>query len=131
MTEQQTFDQWCIVELFGRQVIAGQVTEQVIGGCSFIRVYVPETEKQPAFTRFYGQGAIYAMTPVSEEVARVALKRFSPAPVNVYVPELQSLLPSPQKDPGPAWDEEKDDHDYYDEDGVDDPFDEDDDEPYF
>jgi hypothetical protein len=88
---QQSFDQWCILELFGRQVIAGRVTEQVIGGCSFIRVDIPEINERLAFTRFYGQGAIYAMTPVSEEVARITLKRFTPEPVNVYVPELKLL----------------------------------------
>ena len=93
MTDQSSpsFDQWCIVELFGRQVIAGRVTEQTIGGCSFIRVDVPEMEEREAFTRFYGQGAIYAMTPVSEAVARMALRRFRPEPVNVYVPEIQQL----------------------------------------
>jgi hypothetical protein len=95
MTDQSSpsFDQWCIVELFGRQVIAGRVTEQTIGGCSFIRVDVPEMDEREAFTRFYGQGAIYAMTPVSEAVAKIALRRFQPDPVNVYVPELQQLTP--------------------------------------
>lgn len=93
MTDQSqaTFSQWCIVELFGRQVIAGLVTEQVIGGCSFIRVDVPEINSTPAFTRFYGNGAIYAMTPVSEEVARLALKRVTPEPINIYIPELRQL----------------------------------------
>ena len=86
-----SFDQWCILELFGRQVIAGRVTEAIIGGCSFIRIDVPEFNGRAAFTRFYGQGAIYAMTPVSEEAAVVALKRFEPEPVNVYVPELRQL----------------------------------------
>lgn len=88
---QSSFDQWCILELFGRQVIAGRVTEQVIGGCSFIRIDVPASDDQPSFTRFYGQGAIYAMTPVNEEAARIALRRFKPQPVNVYVPELHQL----------------------------------------
>jgi hypothetical protein len=101
-----TFDQWCIVELMGRQVIAGRVTEQTIGGCAFLRVDVPETEKQPAFTRFYGQAAIYAMTPVSEDVARIALRRFTPEPVNVYVPELRQLAPVFERD-----DDEDDDND--------------------
>ena len=91
MADQAIFDQYCIVELFGRQVIAGRVTEQVIGGCSFIRVDVPEIDSRPAFTRFYGSGSIHAMTPVSEEVARLALKEFTPQPVNVYVPELRQL----------------------------------------
>ncbi len=98
------FDQWCILELFGRQVIAGRVTEAVIGGCSFIRIDVPANNGRAAFTRFYGQGAIYAMTPVSEEVAKVTLKRFEPEPVNVYVPELRQLT-SPRDDDGDDLDE--------------------------
>lgn len=89
------FDQWCIVELFGHQVIAGRVTEQVVGGSSFIRVDVPETDGQPAFTRFYGNGAIYSFTPVSEQVARLAIKRYTPKPVTIYIPDLQ--LPAPAK----------------------------------
>jgi hypothetical protein len=105
-----TFDQWCIVELMGRQVIAGRVTEQTIGGCAFLRVDVPETEKQPAFTRFYGQAAIYAMTPVSEEVARVSLRRFTPEPVNVYVPELRQLAPVFERDDDEDDDEDDDDY---------------------
>ena len=35
------FDHWCIVELFGHNQIAGKVTEQAIGGQSFVRVDVP------------------------------------------------------------------------------------------
>jgi hypothetical protein len=79
------------LELYGRQVIAGRVTEQVIGGCSFIRVDVPAIDGQPGFTRFYGNNSIYAMTPVSEEVALLSLRQFKPKPVNVYVPELYQL----------------------------------------
>ncbi len=110
MAEENGFDQWCIVELFGRQVIAGKVTEQVIGGGALLRVDVPEvdtpTGRQPGFTRFYGQGAIYAITPVSEEVARVALRRFRPAPVNVYVPELLQLAARSSDDGEDPEDEE-------------------------
>jgi hypothetical protein len=105
---QSAFDQWCILELFGRQVIAGRVTEQVIGGCSFIRVDVPESNGNAAFTRFYGQGAIYAMTPVSEEAAKIALRRFQPEPVNVYVPELRQLTASAIGDDDGDLDDEDD-----------------------
>lgn len=91
--QQQTFDQYCIVELFGRQVVAGRVTEQTIGGCAFIRVDVPAFDDSPPVTHFYGQGAIYGMTPVSEEVVLAVLKQYRPRPVNVYIPSLQ--LPSP------------------------------------
>ena len=91
MDENTKFEHWAIVELFGRQVIAGKVTEQTIGGTAFVRVDVPEMGDQPGFTRFYGNGAIYALTPVSEEVARMALKHHQPEPVNVYVPDLRRL----------------------------------------
>ena len=38
---EKAFEQWAIVEIFGHQRIAGKVTEQTIGGCSFVRVDVP------------------------------------------------------------------------------------------
>ncbi|MCX5671304.1 MAG: hypothetical protein NTU94_08320, partial [Planctomycetota bacterium] len=66
------FEEWAVVELFGRQKVAGRVSEQTIGGCSFIRVDIPEGEGRAAQTKFYGQGAIYRMTPVAESVARAA-----------------------------------------------------------
>ncbi len=94
--QNQTFDQWCIVELFGRQVVAGRVTEQVIGGCSFVRVDVPAFEDTPPVTHFYGQGAIYGMTPVSEEAVLAVLKHYQPRPINVYIPTMQ--LPSPSQE---------------------------------
>ena len=33
-----SFDSWAIVEIFGHQTFAGRVTEQAIGGASFVRV---------------------------------------------------------------------------------------------
>jgi hypothetical protein len=44
-------------------------------------------------THFYGQGAVYGKTPVSEEAVLAVLKQYRPRPVNVYIPSLQ--LPSP------------------------------------
>ena len=35
-------DQWAIVELFGHQRIAGKISEHAVGGCSFVRIDVPE-----------------------------------------------------------------------------------------
>ena len=57
-----------IVELFGHQRMAGVVTEQTIGGASFIRIDVPENDVQPSFTRMLNPSAIYAINPVTEEV---------------------------------------------------------------
>ncbi|MFA5123592.1 hypothetical protein [Zavarzinia sp.] len=84
------FREWCIVDLFGHQRLAGLVSEQAIGGCSFIRVDVPEIKSdlglvlQPAMTRFFGQGAIYSISPVVEAVARQAAAAWTQPPVHRY-----------------------------------------------
>jgi hypothetical protein len=92
MTQQETkFESWALVELFGHQKIVGKVTEATIGGCSFVRVDVPKCGKEPAYTKFYGNGAIYAMTPVSDEVGKALLERIRPDPISRFdLPELRS-----------------------------------------
>ena len=89
---QPTFEQWALVELFGHSRIAGFLTEQTIGGCSFIRVDVPAVDDAPAFTKLYGQGAIYGISFVAEEIARAAAKSYRIRPVSIYeIPELRQL----------------------------------------
>lgn len=83
-TEDKKFDLWCLVELFGHQKIAGKCTEQNIAGTNMLRVDVPETEKQPAFTRFFGSGAIYAINPVDEETAKFYADKLEIAPIQSY-----------------------------------------------
>lgn len=89
MSEKQ-FEQWAIVELFGHQRIAGRVTEQTIGGCSFVRVDVPSCEaagnapETQAFTKLYGQGAIYAMTFVDEAAARMTARQLRAQPIDEW-----------------------------------------------
>ena len=95
--ESNKFDQWAIIELFGHTQIAGRVTEESIGGCSFLRVDVPEIGGRPGFTKYLGNGAIYSMTPVGEEIARAALERIRPAPISVYIPVLKQLPASEER----------------------------------
>lgn len=45
---------YAIVELFGHQRIAGKISEQTIAGQNFIRVDVPDTERNPGFSKLYG-----------------------------------------------------------------------------
>lgn len=113
---QEKFEQWCIVELFGHQRIAGKVTEQVIGGQGFVRVDVPEViypahDKQdvtikPAYTKFYGAGAIYAMSPVDEETCIKALRSMYQPPVEAY--HFRDQLPALAR-PTLSDDDERDD----------------------
>ena len=54
--EQEKFDLWCVVELFGHSRIAGRCTEQNVAGTNMLRVDVPDTSNQPGFTRFLSSG---------------------------------------------------------------------------
>ncbi len=80
--------QWGIVELLGHRVVAGQVSKSEMLGTPMLRVDVPEVEGYPAFTQFYGNTAIYAVTFVSEEVARRTANACRVNPVSVYVPDI-------------------------------------------
>jgi len=87
------FEQYAVVELFGHQVIAGMVSEQVIGGQGFVRVDVPAVNGQAAFTKFYGAGAIYAISPCDEQTAMEAVIRIRPKPIQMFV--YERALPEP------------------------------------
>lgn len=89
MTQAEKFDTWGTVELFGHVRLGGRISEALIAGAPFIRVDIPETERQPAFTRFLGPNAIYAITPTSEEIARSVAAYSDHEPVRSY--ELRRL----------------------------------------
>jgi hypothetical protein len=87
---EQKFEQWAIVELFGHQRIAGRVTEQTIGGCAFVRVDVPvleatgEVAATQAFTKLFGQGAIYAISFVDEAAASMVARQLRVQPIDTW-----------------------------------------------
>lgn len=98
-TDNNKFDAWAIVELFGHQVIAGRVTDQALGGETFIRVDVPQTQEKPAYTRLFGKGAIYSITPTTEDVVCAYLQR------NRQEPILPYMLAAPATVKSPNWEE--------------------------
>ncbi|MCC6192080.1 MAG: hypothetical protein IT318_23875 [Anaerolineales bacterium] len=120
MTDQpqtEPFRSWAIVEIFGHERLAGEVSEQTIAGAGFIRVDVPAVDGAPAFTRFYGDKAIYSITPVDEQTARRAALAMRARPVTVYL--APALPPGPEtpdhyRDAGPLVD--YDDEDNFDDD---------------
>ena len=101
MSDKERFEQWAIVDLFGHQRIAGLVSEAEIGGCAFVRVDVPAldhppdrlNEDEPAYTRYFGQGAIYSISPVPEKIALMVAARHRARPVQPY--ELPARLAGP------------------------------------
>ena len=84
MQEQQTFDQWCLVEMMGRQRIAGKVTERVIAGCGFLQVDVPETKSNPPFTRLIHPNSLYALNPMDEATARAYAENLHVKPIDTW-----------------------------------------------
>lgn len=81
----------CIVELFGHNQIAGRVSEQSVGGASFVRVDVPEVDGIAGFTKLYGASAIYAITPTDEATMIKAVKAFRTVPIETW----KLALPEP------------------------------------
>jgi hypothetical protein len=84
MQQDTKLDLWCLVELFGHTKIAGHCTEQNIAGTNMLRVDVPETTHQPAFTRFFGSSAIYSINPIDELTAREMAERLTVKPIESW-----------------------------------------------
>jgi hypothetical protein len=80
----EKFNCWCIVELFGHAKIAGRCTEQNIAGTNMLRVDVPETDKAPGFTRFFGSAAIYAINPVDETTCKHVAGQLQVRPIEAW-----------------------------------------------
>lgn len=82
--QQDKFEAWGMLELFGHQRLAGRLTEQTIGGVHFIRIDVPAVDGVAEYTRLFTQGAIYGMTITSEDVARRLAAGMRARPIAAY-----------------------------------------------
>jgi hypothetical protein len=72
----EKFEEWAVVEIMGHKRFAGKVTEQAMGGASFVRIDVPEITLEtgdvlPAFTKLFGAASIYCISPCTEVTARL------------------------------------------------------------
>jgi hypothetical protein len=82
MQQIESFEQWCLVEMMGRNRIAGKVTERVVAGQGFLQVDVPETKKNPAFTRLIHPNSLYAINPMDEQTARAYAENIQSKPID-------------------------------------------------
>lgn len=85
VTEQVKFEGFAIVELMGRSVVAGYVSEIVVAGAAMLRVDVPAVGEQKGFSKLYGGSAIYAITPTDEETAKRAAENLRQRPVEPWI----------------------------------------------
>lgn len=89
------FAEWVILELMGHRRLAGFLTEQEIGGASFLRLDIPGENGRQAATQLYSPQAVYCITPTTEELARAVAGENQPEPVHRW--ELRALkAPEPR-----------------------------------
>lgn len=88
--EQTAFEGWAIVELMGHRRLAGLLSEQQIAGSAFLRLDVHGADAE-VVTQFYAPGAVYCITPTTEELARKLGDKARPQPVTRY--ELEPYKP--------------------------------------
>jgi len=88
--EEQKKEFWAIVSLLGHTTMSGFLSEYTMGGASFLKLDIPETSTQPAFSKLFTASSIYSIDPVSEDVARHQAERLKKAPLTVW--EADSML---------------------------------------
>lgn len=94
---QEAFREWCILELMGHRRLAGLVTEQQLGGSSFVRLDVPGDGDTWKATQLYSPSSVYCITVTTENVARRFAAGNQPAPVTKWdLPQLPERPPAKQ-----------------------------------
>lgn len=81
---QEKFESFAIVEIMGHTKIAGMATAMQFGNTVMLRVDVPETSKQPAFSKMYGMSSIFSISPVDEVTAKAHAEALEVKPIMVW-----------------------------------------------
>jgi hypothetical protein len=76
---------FALVELYGHARIVGMVTVDPADFPGMVRVDVPDLLKdgkvvRPGFTRYFGKGALYSVTPIDEAAVRELLPNIDGQP---------------------------------------------------
>jgi hypothetical protein len=130
--QQAKFEGWAVVGLFGHQKEAGFVTTEYYGNAAMFRIDVPELperewvlerpqrgdnyellpigtkvkrEAVAARSRLVGPGAVYDMTPCTEELVRRAIEQGLSRPLIVL-----EMPAKPQLTAGPDGEEDEEDY---------------------
>jgi hypothetical protein len=102
--DKKAFAEWALVELMGRQRIFGYVTEVVIFGAPMMRVDVPDAAGETVLTRFYGNSAIYAVSPITKAACLAMVGSQDAAPIKTWELPAPALEP-PDAPPPPSFDD--------------------------
>jgi hypothetical protein len=84
---------WALVEMMGHQKMVGLVRETKLAGAGFLQVDSLDENGKLAFSRYLSPGAIYAINPISKELAEALAKTHQPVPVHEFdVPQLRDKI---------------------------------------
>lgn len=85
MEENTGYEGYAIVELMGHNTLAGYISEQTVAGTAMLRIDVPAVGGIEKYTKFVSGGAIYGITPTTQEIAERAASRLQMRPVSQYI----------------------------------------------
>lgn len=71
---------WVLLELMGHRQRIGQAKEEEIAGSKLLRIDIPTDDDDEYVTEYYGASSIYAMRPISEDVAKDHYAKSDPRP---------------------------------------------------
>jgi hypothetical protein len=82
---------WAIVEVMGHNEYAGFISADTVAGAPMLRVNVPAVDGRDAFTKFLSMSAIYAISPCTEETARLRAAALKKTPFESWSVERQVI----------------------------------------
>lgn len=83
---------WVLLELMGHRQRVGQAREEQVAGGMMLRIDVATSDPEVTVTEYYGSSSIYALRPISEEVAKDSARHTDPRPVRPASYQPQSEL---------------------------------------
>ena len=99
----ETFDEWCVLELMGHRRLAGRVREVQLAGAGFLRLDIPATDGHGPQTQYVAPGSVYALHPTTEVIATAAAGNFRPAPVSRWELEAKTSTVAADEDDRADW----------------------------
>lgn len=100
MTDQKTEPKdfgWALLELMGHRQRVGKAREEEVAGGLMLRIDVP-IEGDDYVTEYYGASSIYALRPISEQVAKDHYAMHDPRPARPADYRPAPPLPAPERD---------------------------------
>lgn len=93
---QTAYEGWALLELLGHRQRVGKVSEAEIYGGKLIKIDIPVKELDGEYvTEYYGCASIYALRPISEDIAQSYITRLGdPRPIRPadYQPKFQDAI---------------------------------------